>query len=427
VRQVFELYATGEYSIDLLEATMADLGLTTRPSGRWPREQPVSDSKLHHMLSDPYYAGWVTVDGQLIRGRHEALISQGLFDRVQDVLETRSRPGTRDRVLNHYLKGMLYCQRCYRTADRRVSRLVYTEARGRNGEYYGYYLCRSRQQGLCDLPHLPVDQVEDAVRRSYIGLCIPDDFATEVRAELEATIADQQQLTRDLHESLGKQLLKLGAREERLIDLAANGALSKTKIQERANAIQIERARIRASLADATAELEVGAQRLLDCLDLVTDPARLYDHSPDETRRQLNQTFYTQLFLDDDPTVSVTRGRLNPPFDEIREASWVYHRQKALSTCAGRRPAVPQSVPGDRPVKAHRSSTATPIKETRTPVLADIFSVSVSSERVMVELRGFEPLTPSMRTRCATRLRHSPKRDASGYHPASEHPCVSSG
>jgi hypothetical protein len=26
-----------------------------------------------------------------------------------------------------------------------------------------------------------------------------------------------------------------------------------------------------------------------------------------------------------------------------------------------------------------------------------------------VELRGFEPLTPSMRTRCATGLRHSPK------------------
>ena len=27
-----------------------------------------------------------------------------------------------------------------------------------------------------------------------------------------------------------------------------------------------------------------------------------------------------------------------------------------------------------------------------------------------VELRGFEPLTPSMRTRCATELRHSPLR-----------------
>src|SRR5213078_2148437 len=28
--------------------------------------------------------------------------------------------------------------------------------------------------------------------------------------------------------------------------------------------------------------------------------------------------------------------------------------------------------------------------------------------RFWVELRGFEPLTPSMRTRCATGLRHSP-------------------
>ena len=29
--------------------------------------------------------------------------------------------------------------------------------------------------------------------------------------------------------------------------------------------------------------------------------------------------------------------------------------------------------------------------------------------RFWVELRGFEPLTPSMRTRCATGLRYSPK------------------
>jgi hypothetical protein len=32
----------------------------------------------------------------------------------------------------------------------------------------------------------------------------------------------------------------------------------------------------------------------------------------------------------------------------------------------------------------------------------------VKREELNVELRGFEPLTPSMRTRCATGLRHSP-------------------
>jgi len=47
-------------------------------------------------------AGWVSVHGQLVRGRHEAVITQALFDRVQDVLEARSRDGKRDRVLSHY-------------------------------------------------------------------------------------------------------------------------------------------------------------------------------------------------------------------------------------------------------------------------------------------------------------------------------------
>jgi hypothetical protein len=44
-----------------------------------------------------------------------------------------------------------------------------------------------------------------------------------------------------------------------------------------------------------------------------------------------------------------------------------------------------------------------------------IFSMIIKAEDhgsdllVWVELRGFEPLTPSMRTRCATGLRYSPK------------------
>jgi hypothetical protein len=33
----------------------------------------------------------------------------------------------------------------------------------------------------------------------------------------------------------------------------------------------------------------------------------------------------------------------------------------------------------------------------------------VRDQNQRVELRGFEPLTPSMRTRCATGLRYSPK------------------
>jgi DNA invertase Pin-like site-specific DNA recombinase len=385
VRKAFELYATGEYSIDLLTTAMADLGLTTRPSTRWPCEQPVSDSKLHRMLSDAYYAGWVTVDGDLIPGRHEAIISQTLFDRVQEVLNLRSSRGQRDRVLSHYLKGALYCDRCH-TAGR-TSRLIYTEATGRGGRY-GYYLCRSRQEGLCDLPHLAVAQVEEAIASHYSRLQVPEDFAGTVRAELETTMDDQQRLTHELHTTLTKQLTKLEAREERLIDLAADGTLTRAKIQQRSNAIHLERARIQTQLSDTSEQLALGAQRLREALGLVADPTRLYRRAPDDTRRQLNQTFYRRFYLDDDNQVTVTSDVLNPPFDEIQEASWVYQRQKkdlALGhrTSADQLPTMTTKLTNEnRP--GHKTG---PVQDHQTPVLADIFRVSGSSKRVMVELR----------------------------------------
>ncbi len=407
VLKAFELYATGEYTIDLLTTAMADLGLTTRPSARWPREQPVSDSKLHSMLSDPYYAGWVTVDGDLVAGLHKAIVSQALFDRVQEVRHLRSSRGQRDRVLRHYLKGALYCDRCH-TAGR-TSRLLYTEATG-NGGRYGYFFCRSRQEGLCDLPHLPVDQVEEAIATHYNLLRVPEDFADAVRAELQTTMDDQQRLTRELHTTLTAQLAKLEAREERLIDLAADGALSRVKIQERSNAIRLERARIQSQLIDTSQQLDLGAQRLRESLDLVADPARLYRRAPDDIRCQLNQTLYQRFYLDDDNQVSVTGDVLNPPFDEIQDASqsWVYQRQKDLAlghrTLGSRLPA-PSPTWTNENGSGHKTG---PIQDHQTPVLADIFRVNGSSKRVMVELRGFEPLTPTLPVWCATSCATAP-------------------
>jgi hypothetical protein len=44
-----------------------------------------------------------------------------------------------------------------------------------------------------------------------------------------------------------------------------------------------------------------------------------------------------------------------------------------------------------------------------------------------VELRGFEPLTPSMRTRCATGLRYSPRRTPVSVANAGAYPRRSTG
>ena len=395
VRKVFELYSTGDYTIERLAAAATDLGLTTRPSARSPREQPVGTSKLHQLLSDPYYAGWVTFQGQLIRGRHEAIITQQLFDQVQDVLLRRSARGQRDRVLFHYLKGMLWCERCCQAG--RQSRLIYTEAKGRNGQYHSYYLCRGKQEGVCTLPHLAVWQVEAAVEGAYGRLRLPDGFHADVVRQVEAVVADQTRLTREVQDKLHRQLRRIEQREQRLIDLAADGLLDRSKILERSNAIQGERVRVQASLNETNSELELGAERLKQCLALAADPATLYLEATDETRRQLNETFYDQFFLDEDP-IAVAHDVLKQPFDEIRDAGWAYARQKELAGWAARTSDSCLCGRGRR----NAGQRAGVSEDDPSSVLADVFPVRVSSKAVLVEPRGFEPLTFSLRTRRST-------------------------
>ncbi|MGN6483093.1 MAG: recombinase family protein [Thermomicrobiales bacterium] len=123
VTWAFAQYATSEYSLTRLQEELAEQGLTTRRTARWD-EKPLSRSQLGVILRDPYYLGMVTYKGQVYPGRHEALVTPEVFERVQQVLDARMQRTQRDITHNHVLRGMLHCGRCH--AKGRTRQLVYT-------------------------------------------------------------------------------------------------------------------------------------------------------------------------------------------------------------------------------------------------------------------------------------------------------------
>ena len=136
VRLAFELYASGEYTLADLSDELYDRGLRTRPTKRHPAKQ-VSINKLSQMLRDRYYLGFVTYQGEEFEGRHEALIDEDLFGRVQDLLESRSVAKERRRVHHHYLKGSLFCGRC---AEHGITqRLIIQHTVNSRGTAYTYF------------------------------------------------------------------------------------------------------------------------------------------------------------------------------------------------------------------------------------------------------------------------------------------------
>ncbi len=390
VLRAFELYATGDYSIDRLEATMADLGLTSRRTPRHPAARTVAASTLHKMLTDPYYLGYVVYKGEKYPGRHPAIVGLELFERVQDVFNARSAYGQRDRILMHYLKGALFCDRCYENG--RVSRLIYVEVKGRTGKKYHYFLCRGRQEKACDLPHLPADLVEQAIADHYQTLELPEDFAEAVQIRLEQVVHDEKAATHTMHANLKRRLKEIDQQEDRLLQLAAIGDMPQAKIRTRLLELASERERAESGLSAAAIELGTGADALRHALHLVSDPRKLYANVSNAARRHLNQTFFERIYLDDS---RVTRDQKTPIFQEIADAKRAYLGEGVDTvTSHSRSPRI-----------AEASAVST---KTDLPTLSRVFTVNGSSKPVMVGVTGFEPATLRSQSGCATKLRYTP-------------------
>ncbi|GAB2694244.1 hypothetical protein GCM10027089_14650 [Nocardia thraciensis] len=400
-RLILVLYATGTYTLAHLEATMADLGLTSRRTVK-----PLTDSTLHERLSDPYYLGYVVYKGEIYQGRHEPIVGQELFDQVQDVLNARSAAGQRDRVHQHHLKGGLFCGRCHRTG--RTARLIYTEVTGRGGRY-GYFVCRGRQEGLCDLPYLRAEAVEDAIVEYYRELQLPDTFITDVRALLETTLGNEQAATRTMHQSLQRKLKELDTHENRLLDLATLDTMPTAKIRAKLLHISAERERVNARLATTGAELGIGAGVLRDALHLLTNPYQLYADAKNPARRHLNQTFFERFYLDD---TRVVEDQKTPLFQELAEAKAV-HQQRQTTTGTGigkiNERANHTRTPSHRNARSPRDAEASSVHP-KSPTLAGVLTDAGSSKAAMVGVTGFEPATTRSQSGCATKLRYTPLR-----------------
>lgn len=106
VQKAFELFASGSYATgDAVLKLITSMGLKTR------RGSPITKQSFARMLSNPIYAGWIVSGEDRVRGTHEALISDDLFQKVQERSNGKSSP---HKSINEDfpLRGVVICAAC---------------------------------------------------------------------------------------------------------------------------------------------------------------------------------------------------------------------------------------------------------------------------------------------------------------------------
>ena len=376
IRKAFELYATGDYSCEHLQQKLTDLGLTTRPSAKRPTPNPLAVSTIHRLLADPYYTGIVTFKGKQYPGRHKPLVSQELFDRVQEMRALRSN-NTRDRVHFHYLKGGTYA----------------------------YYLCRGRQDGHCDMPYLPVSLVEDYVERHIRTLSLGSDFTQRTKTEITQALDNQQALIRQSNHAITRKLKDITAKEDRLIDLVADGSLDTTAARRHLTDLTQQRHHLEQTKQTLDQRLAIGRDVLTTSLHLLQDIGTLYHQSPNPVRGMLCQALFHTIYLDD---TTVTTSTLKEPYSSLQAAATHDTKQPTPTKLAA-----PSSAGGDKAhqtkgtkanntaPKRHKTqkrqqhtsvTTVIPLPgDEHEQTLGSRIATEGSSKHEMAEREGFEP------------------------------------
>jgi len=93
VKKVFELYATGDYSLQELSREVSRWGLAGARAGK-----PVHKNVLAALLKNPFYYGVMRWRGEHYEGSHPPLLSKKLFDQVQQILAQQSKPMKQGRI-----------------------------------------------------------------------------------------------------------------------------------------------------------------------------------------------------------------------------------------------------------------------------------------------------------------------------------------
>jgi site-specific DNA recombinase len=149
VLRIYELYAGGQHT----DRTLAEW--LNANGQRTTRGRLFSTDTVREMLSNAAYAGYVSGrrdKTKAIKGLHEAIVPETLYDRVQELRSQRARTLKPGRPSQRYLlRGIARCERCQ---GKMHGTAVGTKLAAR------YYCATRRASHTCDQPLIHADRVE---------------------------------------------------------------------------------------------------------------------------------------------------------------------------------------------------------------------------------------------------------------------------
>ena len=291
VREMFQLYGSGMYSLKKLTETMKEKGLRNK------NDNPHQRSRIHTLLSNPFYIGKNRWNGLEYQGKQELFIDGDLFNKVQLILKSKTTPKYRKHV--YLFSGFIHCRECSGTITWELQK----------GTAYGH--CNHYRN--CSQKLWPKEyEIESQIQTILDKLAIKNRRIVDwVRKALKEYHKDHIEASTVSHEALSGEIERIERRMDNLYEDKLDERITQDFYDRKFKQYSDELEKTKNQLDVQTDDNKQYYQLGLNFYEISQKGGGIYKKAKKEQKRSLIKLVFKELWLDE----GVLTYRYNKAFE----------------------------------------------------------------------------------------------------------------
>lgn len=249
VRRIFELYSEGH-------GYKATVNRVNQEGHRSKKGNPFATATIKEILKNPVYIGkirynvrqdWnekrrrnINPDPILVDGEHEAIIDTEIWEKVQIILNDRSKTHNRVYDSELILSGLLKCPVCGASMTVSMSTRKRKDGSKAVNEYYACGNWKNKGTAVCNSNSVKAEVADEVVINKLIETVNNELLLKKVINNINKNKSSKLKPKLDEMNLVNKEIDKLNGKKNSSIELFEDGILTKNELAERVKKLNEE-------------------------------------------------------------------------------------------------------------------------------------------------------------------------------------------
>ena len=282
IKKLFELTASGEYSLPMIEEILYKDGLRERLHGGRVRK-----NTLYRVLHNPIYYGEFRWAKKLYPGKHIPLISKDLYERAVKALSQFQRPRVTTR--NYPFSNLLHCKECGCSIVGNLAK-----------KKYMYYRCSFAKGQHKHKGYIHEEQLDAAFAAMIDVVSIPPDIAQWLQKAVDLRLKHVEKAQTKEIAALKTELSKTEAKLEQLYSEGLEKGYSPEFVNHNERRYKSRIAELSQQIQAQQINPQAVRQKSVDVLKLLCNMGTIYRNAPLADKKPLLRHIASDYVLEDD-------------------------------------------------------------------------------------------------------------------------------